>query len=476
MPGPLGNYLGWALANQVNQNPMSSYLQGITASAVPAKNALEYAQVEKAQNELEKERQLKQAMAGVDLSTPEGMKSGISAVGKVDPMYGLKLQAVMQSMAADSRKAFSETLGNGIKIMDSTLPGMTAKQYPNFYKTMTEVSPFFANQLMNPQEILKQDGSLDENKFNDWKTKALYGKEVIKESLGFDKQAKLELIKEKFRSELEDRKDIRQQKGFEQQFNLLNERQKMQGVEQKKEDLNAMIDGLAEGAIPPSMLSKRNTKGEYSYVLGEAQRRGLNLSKLQMQYEAAKKQVGTMNSQRMVTYRALADAIGTTVDRLNELADQMNLSGFKPLNMAEIKGKMDIAGNTEAGQLATQYVSQVNNLKEEFANIANLGYAPTESVWNLANRQINENYGVKQMHAALNEVKRAVNFRKTAIEGTGAWTPGGTQSTPQPGTNYPKTYSVPGGTATLVEGQTHPDGRPLYKFPDGSVRPATVTR
>ena len=53
----IGNYLGWALMNQRNQNPTQAYLQGVASAAIPAKTALQYAQAEKAQNELDKEKQ-----------------------------------------------------------------------------------------------------------------------------------------------------------------------------------------------------------------------------------------------------------------------------------------------------------------------------------------------------------------------------------------------------------------------------------
>jgi len=72
-------------------------------------------------------------------------------------------------------------------------------------------------------------------------------------------------------------------------------------------------------------------------------------------------------------------------------------------------------------------------LKEEFANLANGGYAPTEAAWSLANSQINANYGVDQLKASLTEVRRLIGYRVNSIAG----------QTPQ----IPSNYQDSGGSA-----------------------------
>jgi hypothetical protein len=75
--------------------------------------------------------------------------------------------------------------------------------------------------------------------------------------------------------------------------------------------------------------------------------------------------------------------------------------------------------------LATKYVTAVNTLKEEFANLAQGGYAPTEAAWSLANAQINSNYGVDQLKSSLIEIQRLINFRVSAIQTQQPILPGG---------------------------------------------------
>jgi hypothetical protein len=95
----------------------------------------------------------------------------------------------------------------------------------------------------------------------------------------------------------------------------------------------------------------------------------------------------------------------------------MNLSGVPALNKLELAAHIKANGNSVNGQLATRYLTAVNTLIEEYANLANGGYAPTEPAWNLANEQVNGNYGVKQLGASLDEIQRLIRYRVSAVPG-----------------------------------------------------------
>jgi hypothetical protein len=180
------------------------------------------------------------------------------------------------------------------------------------------------------------------------------------------------------------------------------------------ETITSLVEGLKTGNVVPSQLSRRAV--DYNKVVGEAVKQGLSLPKLQLQYEGAKKFVGSMNSQQMVRFKGLAGSVVNTIDEVRALAEELKLSGITPLNRLQLQTTMKVAGNTPSGQLAARYLGAVNTLKEEFANLAQGGYAPTEAVWTLANKQINENYGVDQMKASLTEIQRLINFRINAFD------------------------------------------------------------
>ncbi len=106
-----------------------------------------------------------------------------------------------------------------------------------------------------------------------------------------------------------------------------------------------------------------------------------------------------------------------TVTEIRRLTDEMKLSGIQLANYAEIEALSKAAGNTPQGQLATKYVFAVNAMKEEFVTLINNGYAPTDPAWQLANQQINSNFGVLQMNGVLDEAQKIVSYRYNAIPG-----------------------------------------------------------
>lgn len=179
---------------------------------------------------------------------------------------------------------------------------------------------------------------------------------------------------------------------------------------------------IVDGNMAPSMLSKRAT--DYNATLAEAnklniQRTGkpLNLNKLQLDYEAAKRFVGTMNGQQMVRYRGLADSVVNTINEVQRLGDELQQGGVQKWNQVTRSTIRQVYGNTPQSELANQYVGAVNTLKDEFANLANGGFAPTDAAWKLANDQINADFGFKDLRASLTEVQRLINFRTGAMTG-----------------------------------------------------------
>jgi hypothetical protein len=182
MPGPLGNYLGWALANQVNQNPMTSYYEGMKASALPNQMALQSAQAEKAITELEQERQLKSAMAGADLSTDEGLKSAMTKVAPIDPMAALKLRTILSDVEVQKRKALAETINMGAQFVKSNVDSWR-NNFPGYVKgrrMAIELNPLVGMNLPEPQQFMNKDGSINMSAFNEAIMNIGHGAEVAK--------------------------------------------------------------------------------------------------------------------------------------------------------------------------------------------------------------------------------------------------------------------------------------------------------
>jgi len=171
---------------------------------------------------------------------------------------------------------------------------------------------------------------------------------------------------------------------------------------------------IMKGEQPPSLTGLYGQSGAVRSKLDE---NGFDLAKAQIEWSRAQKQVATLNGPQMTRFVGLANSVNSTIDEVRELSKQMNNSGIPKLNAAKLAIYMQTEGNSPNGKLAARYVGAVNTLKEEFANLANGGYAPTEPAWKLANEQINGNYGVDQLGAGLDEVQRLINYRVHAIPG-----------------------------------------------------------
>ncbi len=226
------------------------------------------------------------------------------------------------------------------------------------------------------------------------------------------------------------------------------------------EAVAAIAEGIKSGNQPPVLTGLYGMSGP---VRAKLQEDGFDLSKAQIEWKRAEKQVATLNGPQMTRFVGLASSVQNTIDEVNGLAKEMDLGGIPAKNALELKTFMQVEGNSKNGQLAARYIAAVNTLKEEFANLANGGYAPTEPAWALANQQIDGNFGVKQLAASLSEIKRLINYRIQGVpglSGLGAGAPNrytgatGTQPTaPEGGGDKPKTVIQNGHTYEL-----QPDG------------------
>lgn len=196
-------------------------------------------------------------------------------------------------------------------------------------------------------------------------------------------------------------------------------------------DAKAISDAIQSGKQPPVLTGLyKNAKA----VRADLARSGFDLTQASLEWSAAQKQIQSLNGPQMVRYSGLAKSVVNTIDEVKDLSKQLKLGGVPIANAAELQTFVQTQGNTEKGQLVTRYLAAVGTLKEEFANLANGGYAPTEPAWALANQQVNGNYGVQQLDASLTEIQRLIRYRLNAIPNFNTLGPGGNNRyTPQGG-------------------------------------------
>jgi hypothetical protein len=173
-----------------------------------------------------------------------------------------------------------------------------------------------------------------------------------------------------------------------------------------------IADGIKSGDQPPTTTGLGRMAPQ---VRGLLAKDGYNLAKAQQEWAGAQKQIQSLNGPQMVRYAGLASSVVNTIDEVKGLSEEMANGGIPLFNKVKLAAYIQTQGNSANGQLAARYMAATNTLKEEFANLAQGGYAPTEAAWDLANQQINGNYGVKELGASLDEVQRLIKYRINGI-------------------------------------------------------------
>lgn len=226
------------------------------------------------------------------------------------------------------------------------------------------------------------------------------------------------------------------------------------GQDGAKTGAGTIADAIISGKQPPI------TTGLYKQgaaVRKQLAEKGFDQTSAQLEWQAAQKQVQSLNGPQMTRYAGLAKSVVNTIDEVNGLAKEMDNSGIPLLNAAKIQAYIQTEGNSPNGQLAARYLAGVNTLKEEFANLAQGGYAPTEAAWALAQQQINGNYGVKQLASSLTEVQRLIRYRLQGIpnfQTLGPDAPNRYKPDQQPAQS-PPAQSPPAQPAGAVDWQTY---------------------
>jgi Lysozyme like domain len=241
-------------------------------------------------------------------------------------------------------------------------------------------------------------------------------------------------------------------------------------VTARMEVMQAKADDIAEaiesGDQPPVLTG---LYGMAPLVRSALEKNGFDLSKHQLQWDAAKKQVASLNGPQQVRFVGLANSVVNTINEVNDLAEQMQNSGVPLLNKARLTAYIQAEGNSENGQLAARYQTAVGTLKEEFANLANGGYAPAEPAWKLANDRVNGNYGVKELGASLTEIQRLIKYRLNAMPGMSQVGPGSANPYFPGGGQAPSAPAA--GQGQPQGGGAHPPGNYNYDPATGNLEP-----
>lgn len=170
------------------------------------------------------------------------------------------------------------------------------------------------------------------------------------------------------------------------------------------EDIDATIEGMATGHIPP-VFANRDAQSQLK-IIGGLQRRGVNLAKLQLQWRAANDWVNSIQSSGMVQQRVNLGQAIQMAQELKERSAEYQRASLTPITWAQLK--KDLASNNPQ---AIQFNTALNMMKEELKTVYGKGTSGTDKDLENASDVLNSDWDAKGLGAAIDQVQRTFNFR-----------------------------------------------------------------
>jgi hypothetical protein len=205
---------------------------------------------------------------------------------------------------------------------------------------------------------------------------------------------------------------------LDQQIKLQN----LQDRQRKQADLETnahqTAEGIRDGSLPPTSAYVGNYGGKQIVMadLAKFAKQGtFNLARANLEWQAAVAAVKNTNSAQMARNMQVAQASLETMDEAIRLGNLMKQGNVPLINELKLMKKTGIEANSPQGQLATQYVTAIEALKNELPLLESGGFAPHEAQINSVIKQINQNMGQYQLIADIAELKKVIRRRINAI-------------------------------------------------------------
>ncbi len=185
-----------------------------------------------------------------------------------------------------------------------------------------------------------------------------------------------------------------------------------------KTDVDAIVEGVISGDIPPDLKGFYRQKG--AIVAGLA-RRGYQLSQAQGEWAAVQKHIGTLNGPQQLRLRQAVEKIGPHLDVIEglykEWKDAGSRSGIKVFNRASLVAAKNLPG--EAGSIAANLEAQIVDLQAELGNVYMGGNTPTDKALEMAAHNLKAEWNEQTFARAVKLIRKNAGLRMAAVRNTG---------------------------------------------------------
>lgn len=232
-------------------------------------------------------------------------------------------------------------------------------------------------------------------------------------------------------------------------------------------DAKDITKAIANGDQPPTLQGLYRNAGP---VRAELARQGVPLAKMEMDWNATKKYVSTLNGQQQVRLRQAISTASDSLDKIealyNEFQQLAPTSGIRLINKASLAAAKQLPGR--AGAVATNLESQIADITSELGNVYMGGNSPTDHSLALAAKNLSGDWNKQTFEEALKQTRQNIKIRQNSIrhampEGTS----GDTSYFPQQSGGQPQGAPQKSGSIFARD----PQGK-LHQAPEGTPLPA----
>lgn len=183
-------------------------------------------------------------------------------------------------------------------------------------------------------------------------------------------------------------------------------------IREQKETQDSMARGLADNTVTPDQISARGDRNQIYAIAKD--KYGVNVQEKERQWMVTKKKIQTLNGAQMQRLMQLEGSFKPEFQQLIDLNKQLKgMSNVPVIAHAQLLAWVNESG--PKGDLTRAYLAKAKQMEDLVAQIAQGGYAPTESAFGLAHDMFKSEWNTSTLEKVLGVMDQAIDIRIQAI-------------------------------------------------------------
>lgn len=195
-------------------------------------------------------------------------------------------------------------------------------------------------------------------------------------------------------------------------------------IQQGATDAKSIADAIVAGEQPPSVQGLYRLAGP---VRAELAKQGYDMTKANLDWEATKKHLSTLNGAQQTRLRQAISTASDSLGVIEDLATQWDGGKFPLLNKANLILAKNGTLGPQAQQIATNLEAQITDVTSELGNVYMGGNSPTDHALSLAGKNLSADWTKDQLLSAIKLARTNLQIRGNSITNAGAVLSGGPQ-------------------------------------------------